>query len=89
MTRDFAGDIDIVGTTAGLHVVVWFNTICSGQEARFADIARNQDIGIYPVARLFLSPTDGRARYVFGPPAGSGSDNGKFLIVTQFSLAAT
>lgn len=66
MTRAFGDDIEIVGTTAGLHVGVWFNTIGSGDEERFADIARSHDIGIYPVARLFASPTDRRAGYIFG-----------------------
>lgn len=66
MTRAFADDIEIVGTTAGLHVVVWFNTICSREEERFAEAARNHDIGIYPVTRLFSSPTDERAGYIFG-----------------------
>jgi GntR family transcriptional regulator/MocR family aminotransferase len=45
---------------------VWFKTISCRQEARFADIARSHDIGIYPIARLFSSPTDERAGYIFG-----------------------
>jgi GntR family transcriptional regulator/MocR family aminotransferase len=66
MTRAFGDEIEIVGTTAGLHVVVWFNTIASGEEERFAETARSHDIGIYPVARLFAAPTDLRAGYIFG-----------------------
>ncbi|CDN57156.1 Transcriptional regulator with HTH domain and aminotransferase domain (plasmid) [Neorhizobium galegae bv. officinalis bv. officinalis str. HAMBI 1141] len=66
MASAFVDHIEIVGTTAGLHVVVWFNTISCRQEARFADIARSHDIGIYPIARLFSSPSDERAGYIFG-----------------------
>ncbi len=66
MNHAFAGHIEIVGTTAGLHVVVWFNTISSRDDQRFAEAARDRDVGIYPVARLFAALTDKRAGYVFG-----------------------
>ncbi len=66
MTSSFMDDIEIVGTTAGLHVVVWFNTISSAQEAHFADFARHHDVGIYPITGMFLSSTNEQAGYIFG-----------------------
>jgi GntR family transcriptional regulator/MocR family aminotransferase len=77
MTSAFGDEIEIVGTTAGLHVIVWFNTISCRQEARFADIARSHDIGIYPIARLFSSPSDERAGYIFGYASMSGDQLAK------------
>jgi hypothetical protein len=62
----FAKQIEIVGTTAGLYVVAWSNSICSRDEQRFAEAARNRDIGIYPITRLFSSPIEQRAGYNFG-----------------------
>jgi GntR family transcriptional regulator / MocR family aminotransferase len=66
MNGAFGEEIQIVGTTAGLHVVVWFKSICARDEQRFAEAARNRDIGIYPVTRLFSSPIEQRAGYIFG-----------------------
>jgi len=66
MTRAFGNDVDIVGTSAGLHVVVWFNRLAAGDAERFAERARENDVGIYPVSRLFAAPRDPRAGFIFG-----------------------
>jgi GntR family transcriptional regulator/MocR family aminotransferase len=66
MRGALGGEVEIVGTSAGLHVVAWFNRLQARDEERFADIARQNDIGIYPVSRLFAAPADPRAGFVFG-----------------------
>lgn len=66
MADAFGGEVDIVGTSAGLHVVVWFNRMAAGDEERFAAHARKDGVGIYPISRLFAAPTDQRAGFIFG-----------------------
>jgi GntR family transcriptional regulator/MocR family aminotransferase len=66
MTKAFGNDVEIVGTSAGLHVVVWFNRVKARDEEGFAGFARENDVGIYPLSRLFASPTDPRAGFIFG-----------------------
>ncbi|MER9303648.1 PLP-dependent aminotransferase family protein [Mesorhizobium sp. M0293] len=66
MAEAFGDEVDIVGTSAGLHVVVWFNHLTAGDEERFADCARQDGVGIYPISRLFAVPTDQRAGFIFG-----------------------
>ncbi|TPK88614.1 PLP-dependent aminotransferase family protein [Mesorhizobium sp. B2-4-12] len=66
MREAFGGEIEIVGTSAGLHVVVWFNSLRSDEEELFAEAARKNDVGIYPVSRLFAAKGDPRAGFIFG-----------------------
>ncbi|MCW0001781.1 PLP-dependent aminotransferase family protein [Pararhizobium sp. YC-54] len=66
MTDAFEKEIEIVGTSAGLHVVVWFNRLRAEDEERIAGLAGSNDIGIYPISRLFGTPTDPRAGFIFG-----------------------
>lgn len=66
MAGAFANQVEIVGTSAGLHVVVWFNELEARYEQSFADYARQNGIGIYPVSRLFTCPGDRRAGFIFG-----------------------
>lgn len=66
MTQVFGKDVEIVGTSAGLHVVVWFNRLRAGDEESLAGRARESDVGIYPVSRLFAAPRDPRAGFIFG-----------------------
>jgi GntR family transcriptional regulator/MocR family aminotransferase len=66
MKAAFGSEIEIVGTSAGLHVVVWFDRLRADDEERFAEFARKNDVGIYPVSRLFAAPTDLRAGFIFG-----------------------
>jgi len=66
MDRSFGKTVEIVGTSAGLHVVVWFNEIEARNEQSLADVARQNGIGIYPVSRLFTRPRDVRAGFIFG-----------------------
>ncbi|MGO4565218.1 PLP-dependent aminotransferase family protein [Rhizobium sp. 2YAF20] len=66
MAKAFGEEVDIVGTSAGLHVVVWFNHLTASDEERFAGCARQEGVGIYPISRLFAAPTDQRAGLIFG-----------------------
>jgi GntR family transcriptional regulator/MocR family aminotransferase len=66
MAKLFGSDVEIVGTSAGLHVVVWFNRLKAEDEEGFAGVARENDVGVYPVSRLFADPRDPRAGFIFG-----------------------
>lgn len=66
MADAFGDEVEIVGTSAGLHVVVWFNHVAASDEERFAACARQEGVGIYPISRLFAAPADQRAGFIFG-----------------------
>lgn len=66
LAEAFGDEVDIVGTSAGLHVVVSFNHLTGSDEARFAACARQEGVGIYPISRLYAAPTDRRAGFIFG-----------------------
>lgn len=66
MQQAFGEKVEIVGTSAGLHVVVWFNGIDRLEEQRLAATAFEAGIGIYPISHLFLRDTERRAGFVFG-----------------------
>lgn len=66
MAEALGEEVDIVGTSAGLHVVVWFNHLAASEEEHFAGCARQDGVGIYPISRLFAVPTDQRAGFIFG-----------------------
>lgn len=66
MAGVFGDRVEIVGTSAGLHVVVWFKGFGAGDEESFAGLARAAGIGIYPISRSFSQLTDRRAGFVFG-----------------------
>ncbi|AVH45386.1 PLP-dependent aminotransferase family protein [Agrobacterium tumefaciens] len=66
MAEGFGDEVEIVGTSAGLHVVVWFNHLKAQDEEDLATRARASDIGIYPVSRLYSSAAEPRAGFVFG-----------------------
>ena len=66
MAEAFGNKVDIVGTSAGLHVVVWFNHLTINDEEHFATCARQDGVGIYPISRLFADPTEQRAGFIFG-----------------------
>jgi len=66
MHEVFGARVGIVGTSAGLHVVVWFNGLKSSDEARLAEAALLAGIGIYPVSRLYSAASERRAGFVFG-----------------------
>lgn len=82
MIECFGARVEIVGTSAGLHVVVWFNGFAADDEERVAATAREAGIGIYPISRLFSLATERRAGFVFGyaaMPARHISDGVRLL----------
>lgn len=66
LTTCFGQTIDIVGTSAGLHIVVWFRDIGAQDEARLVDAASAASIGIYPVSPLYIERKPERAGLVLG-----------------------
>jgi GntR family transcriptional regulator/MocR family aminotransferase len=66
MVASFGDKIEIIGTSAGLHVVVWFNQFSARDEQGIADTARRSGIGIYPVSRLYANPVERPAGFIFG-----------------------
>ncbi len=68
MAEAFGDEVDIVGTSAGLHVVVWFNHLTGSDEERLP-AARGKKCGIYPISRLYAAPTDQRAGSYSDTPA--------------------
>ena len=66
MQQAFGEKVEIVGTSAGLHVVVWFNGIDRVEEQRLVATALEAGIGIYPISRLFMREAERRAGFVFG-----------------------
>jgi GntR family transcriptional regulator/MocR family aminotransferase len=66
MAETFGDEVEIVGTSAGLHVVVWFNHLKAQEEDNLATRARENGVGIYPVSRLYSTATEPRAGFVFG-----------------------
>ncbi|WP_370878540.1 MocR-like pyridoxine biosynthesis transcription factor PdxR [Pararhizobium capsulatum] len=66
MVAAFGEKIEIIGTSAGLHVVVWFNEFGRRDEQNIADTARHNGIGVYPVSRLYSNPVERRAGFIFG-----------------------
>ncbi|MCY1305769.1 HTH-type transcriptional regulatory protein GabR [compost metagenome] len=66
LASSFGEQIEIVGTSAGLHVVVWFREIGAQHEARLIETARAAGIGIYPVSPLYLERKPDLAGIVLG-----------------------
>lgn len=67
----YAERVEIVGRSAGLHVVVWFNAYEARHEEQFAKAAKETGFGIHPLSRLFSRVTDRRTGFVFGYAAMS------------------
>ncbi|WP_105385124.1 MocR-like pyridoxine biosynthesis transcription factor PdxR [Neorhizobium alkalisoli] len=66
MLEVFGDRVEIVGTSAGLHVVVWFNGFRGEDENEFARKALAAGVGIYPISRSFSQQAERRAGFVFG-----------------------
>ncbi len=53
ISRNLPGIATPVGTNAGLHMVLWLNTIPAVQEADFVQAAVHARLGIYPIGPLY------------------------------------
>jgi GntR family transcriptional regulator/MocR family aminotransferase len=49
-------DARVVGTAAGLHVVLWLPFLRQQDEPALVAAARDRGVGVYPVSPLFASP---------------------------------
>lgn len=69
LTEHFGDAVEVQGSMAGLHVVVWFNDIEAAREVDLASRAKERGIGIYPISGQFASEPIGEQRkagFVFG-----------------------
>ncbi|WP_457579763.1 MocR-like pyridoxine biosynthesis transcription factor PdxR [Ensifer canadensis] len=66
LKSSFGERIAIVGTSAGLHVVVWFREIGAQHQEHLIEAARVAAIGIYPVSPLYLERKPDHAGIVLG-----------------------
>ncbi len=66
----FPGSIEVQGSDAGLHVVVWFNMLDGACEAEFKSKADRAGIGVHPVSALYgeghAATGQRRAGFIFG-----------------------
>ena len=51
-----AGRVDITGTDAGTHVLMWFRRIPVGGLPALVERAASAGVGVYPATRYFLRP---------------------------------
>lgn len=61
ISRYLPADAHVVGTAAGLHVVLWLPTVRQQDEPALVAAARERGVGVYPVSPLFAGPAP-RAR---------------------------
>ena len=70
LAEHFADAIEVQGSEAGLHVVVWFNNVDAAREAEIAARGRQRGVGVYPISALYGDERAGaskrRAGLVFG-----------------------
>jgi GntR family transcriptional regulator/MocR family aminotransferase len=45
--------IEVQGSRAGLHLVVWFNNVDATQEDEIASRGRQKGVGVYPISGLY------------------------------------
>ena len=65
----FGDTIEVQGSDAGLHLVVWFNALDVTREGDLAENAKMRGLGVYPISGLYAEkPTALRSRagFVFG-----------------------
>ncbi|HXG29148.1 MAG TPA: PLP-dependent aminotransferase family protein [Nevskiales bacterium] len=56
IARHLPANVQISGTAAGLHVVLWLPFLLPQDESALVAAARDQDVGVYPVSPLFAKP---------------------------------
>ncbi len=56
IARYLTADAHVVGTAAGLHMVVWLSTVRQQDEPALVAAARKRGVGVYPVSPLFAGP---------------------------------
>lgn len=58
IARYLPADVQVTGTAAGLHVVLWLPAFQAHDEARIVAAARAHGIGVYAVSPLYRAPAD-------------------------------
>ena len=70
LSQHFAGSIEVQGSEAGLHIVVWFNEVDASRESEIARRAKQKGVGVYPISDLYGTERAGaserRAGFLFG-----------------------
>lgn len=66
LQENFGDAVEVAGSSAGLHIVVWFHHVALAQEGLLIDTALRHGIGIYPVSPLYLEQKPQRAGLVMG-----------------------
>ena len=59
VARHLPADVQVAGTAAGLHVVLWLPALHARDEPALVAAARAAGVGIYPVSPLFAGRQDG------------------------------
>jgi GntR family transcriptional regulator/MocR family aminotransferase len=67
VNETFGAEVMVVGADAGLHVVIWLNTVPRAREDAIIAGAYQSGLGIYPVSPLYASNT-----YPGAPPPVAG-----------------
>jgi GntR family transcriptional regulator/MocR family aminotransferase len=56
IARHLPGDARVIGSAAGLHVVLWLPFLRPQDEPALVAAVRNKGVGVYPVSPLFAKP---------------------------------
>jgi GntR family transcriptional regulator/MocR family aminotransferase len=67
LARHLGNQVTVIGSSAGLHVVVWFNYISWTKEQKLIDLAEKNGVGLYGVSPLY----DTKERRLTMPVAGA------------------
>ena len=65
LDEHLGGRVEIQGTNAGVHLVVWLDDVAPGDLDALVARAAERGVGIYPVSRYYTHPPD-RAGLVLG-----------------------
>ena len=57
LSETLGDEVTVVGADAGLHVVVWLNTVPRAREDALIARAHSAGLGVYPVGPLYASTT--------------------------------
>lgn len=56
--REFGGDIGVMGSPAGLHILVWFNKLSRSDVPSLIAKSREMGVGVYPLDQYYLKPAE-------------------------------
>jgi GntR family transcriptional regulator/MocR family aminotransferase len=93
LAEHFGDAIEVQGSEAGLHVVIWFNNVAASHESELAGRARQRGVGLYPISGLYgdeqaAATAMRRAGFVFGYAALDDGDIRKGIARLAIALRA-